>query len=94
MRYTTIWRNKFLTLDASSIEEMADILESASKELREMKEAGIILDPEGGTCDDYALLVTENKEVAEKFHLEEEECFDEDDDEFFEDDDDEELETV
>lgn len=35
-----------------------------------MKENGIILDPDGGTSDDYARLITTDKEVADKFEME------------------------
>jgi hypothetical protein len=38
--FTMIWRNKYLTADATSIEEMAAKLEAAAAELRAMAAAG------------------------------------------------------
>ena len=60
------WRNKFLTVDAKSVAEMADILRGAANYLREMADAGVVLDP-GGVVDDYANLTTADPEVAERF---------------------------
>lgn len=69
--YELCWRNKFLTLDAKSIDDMAGILEGAAKQLREMQAAGVTLDPESGVGDDYASLITSDPEVAKKFGMEE-----------------------
>lgn len=90
MRYTTTWRNKWLTADAKSIPEMADMLESASKLLREMHDAGIKLENDD-IQDDYAYLVTEDPDVAEKFdlHLDEYEEDEEEEDENSKDDEEE-----
>lgn len=72
--FRTTWRNKFLTVDAESIEDMIQGLQDAADTLRAMKDAGIVLDKDGnGVSDDYAQLVTTDPEVAEKFGLEEEE---------------------
>ena len=70
-RYYLIWRNKFLTVDAESIEDMIAGLEGAALQLREMQEAGVWLD--GGAEDDYAYLVTEDEDVAVEYGFEEEE---------------------
>lgn len=67
MRYETIWRNKFLTVKATSIQEMADMLEHASVLLRQMAADGIQL--EGGTADDYACLTTYDPRIAEKWGI-------------------------
>lgn len=69
MRYTTIWRNKFLTTDATSIQEMADTLSAASEELRKMQADGVQLDKDG-IRDDYAFLWTTDPEIAKKYGLE------------------------
>jgi hypothetical protein len=68
--YITIWRNKHLTMQAKTIEEMADGLRDSSASLREMADAGVKL--RDGQEDDYAILVTDDKEVAERFGLIEE----------------------
>lgn len=68
--YEMTWRNKFLTVDANNIDEMVDTLQSAADSLRAMANDGVKLDPEGGTADDYALLITEDAAVAEKYGFE------------------------
>jgi hypothetical protein len=78
-RYIRLWRNKFLTLDAESLDDMIAALDSAAAQLRQMQDDGVVLDPEGGTGDDYALLVTFDRAVAEKYDMHEEsEFFDND----------------
>lgn len=67
MRYETTWRNKFLTVDATSIEAMAAKLEAAAMTLRQMGKDGIVL--EGGQENDYATLVTYDPKVAEKWGI-------------------------
>lgn len=67
MRYETTWRNKFLTIKAKSIQEMADMLEHASVLLRQMAADGIQL--EGGAENDYACLTTYDPKIAEKWGI-------------------------
>ena len=64
--YELLWRNKFLTLEARTIEDMAQGLEQAAAELRRMQAAGVRLSP-NGIADDYALLRTDDAAVAEEF---------------------------
>lgn len=71
-RYVTIWRNKFLTLDAKSLPEMIALLKSATATLESMLADGIELDPAGGTADDYAYLVTSDPALAKKYGMEDE----------------------
>jgi len=71
-RFVRIWRNKFLALDAKSIEEMAATLRAAADELAQMIGDGVVLDPNGGTGDDYAYLITSNPEIARKYGFEDE----------------------
>jgi hypothetical protein len=79
-RYVRQWRNKFLTVEAKSLDEMITILESATDELRRMRADGVVLDPEGGAPDDYADLVTTDPDVAARYDMHDEsEFFDEDD---------------
>jgi hypothetical protein len=66
--YYLFWRNKFLTVEAQSIDDMIRGLEQAAAELREMRDAGVVL--EGGAEDDYARLVTSNPAIAEKYGFE------------------------
>jgi hypothetical protein len=80
-RYVLLWRNKFLTLEAKSLDEMIAALDHAVQELRKMKADGIILDPEGGTADDYAHLVSTDPEVARRYGMHEESEFFGDEDE-------------
>src|SRR5262249_38887841 len=60
LTYSLTWRNKYLTIDAETIEDMIQAYEEALQPLREMKAAGITLDQ--GAADDYALLVTDDPE--------------------------------
>jgi hypothetical protein len=71
-RFVTLWRNKWLTANAKNIDEMIALLSGAADELRAMKADGILLDPEEGTSDDYAYLVTDNPAVAAKYGMEDE----------------------
>lgn len=76
-RYETLWRNKWVTAEATTIGEMIAMLEGAAQTLREMEADGIMLDPDGGTGDDYATLYTDNEEVAKKHGLEKEDWYNE-----------------
>ena len=77
-RYSMVWRNKWITAEATSIEEMAASLSAAAEELRQMTEAGVVLELDGGAEEDDAMLVTEDPEVAARFGFEEDEAFAED----------------
>jgi hypothetical protein len=68
-RYVTTWRNKWLTAEAKSIEDMIGMLRSAADHLDQMREDGVVLDDDGGIGDDYAHLVTMDPKVAEKYGL-------------------------
>jgi hypothetical protein len=86
-RYEYLWRNKYLTAEAETLDEMINALQAAVDHLREMRSAGIILDEWSGMADDYAVLVTTDPAIAERFGFEpvtEED--DEEDDEEGEDD--------
>ncbi|AGP33581.1 hypothetical protein SCE1572_03140 [Sorangium cellulosum So0157-2] len=71
-RYVRIWRNKFLTMDATNLDDMIAALQGAVAELQAMRNDGVTLDPNGSTADDYAYLVTTNPEIARKYGMEEE----------------------
>jgi hypothetical protein len=67
--YELLWRNKWLTANCRSLEEMISTLRAAADELEVMKEKGVVLDPESGIGDDYATLVTTDPSVAQKFQM-------------------------
>jgi hypothetical protein len=73
-RYLRIWRNKWLTSEAGSVEQMITSLREAATELEAMRADGVVLEAGGGAADDYTYLVTDDPEVAAKhgFHPEEE----------------------
>jgi hypothetical protein len=74
-RYVTLWRNKWLTAEAKSLEDMIEGLQSAANTLRSMLADGVFLDAEGGTSDDYAYLVTTDPIVAKKYDMHDEKEF-------------------
>ena len=71
-RYVTHWRNKWVTAEAKSIQEMASLLRAAASELEQMAQQGVTLDDDGGTRNDSALLVTTDSKVAARFGFVEE----------------------
>ena len=74
-RYVMLWRNKWLTADAKSLEDMIKGLQSAADTLRSMLADGVTLDSEGGTSDDYACLVTTDPMIAKKYDMHDEKEF-------------------
>lgn len=79
-RYIMLWRNKWLTAEARSIDEMIRALRTAADELEAMRNDGVTLDLEaGGIADDYAHLTTSDPEVAKKYDMVEESEFWDDD---------------
>jgi hypothetical protein len=74
-RYLLLWRNKWLTARAQTIDDMIQALGNAAEELKAMRDDGVILDTEGGTADDYAHLVTTDRVIAEKYGMEDESEF-------------------
>ncbi|MGD0769374.1 MAG: hypothetical protein ABSB42_14420 [Tepidisphaeraceae bacterium] len=74
-KYVKLWRNKFLTTDATSLEQMIESLRDAVQTLDAMRADGVRLDPDGGTSDDCAHLVTSDPEIAKKYDMHEESEF-------------------
>jgi hypothetical protein len=70
--YSCWWRNKWLTADAQTIDDMINMLQAAAAALGEMRDAGVTLDPEGDAQNDYARLITSDPAVADKFGFEDE----------------------
>jgi len=79
-RYVMLWRNKWITAEAKSIEDMVEALRASTMLLQSMKADGVTLDVHGGTEDDYAYLVTTDPQIAKKYDMHPEEEFLEDDD--------------
>lgn len=76
MRYVTLWRNKWLTADAQTVEDMVRSLRAAAAKLEAMRQDGVTLALDlGGIGDDYAHLVTTDLEVAKKYDMVEESEF-------------------
>lgn len=71
-RYMVLWRNKFLTLEATTLGDMIAGLGAALATLEAMAADGVTLDPQGGTGDDYARLVTTDPDVARKYDMQDE----------------------
>jgi hypothetical protein len=74
-KYVLLWRNKFSTVDAKSLDDMIETLNGAADELRRMKADGVTIDPEGGTGDRYARLTTTDADVAKKYDMHDESEF-------------------
>ncbi len=72
-RYAMLWRNKWLTAEAKSIDDMILNLQKAAAELELMRSEGVILDRESGIEDDYADLITMDPGVARKYDMQPEE---------------------
>jgi len=64
--YITIWRNKWITSNAKSIDDFINIFEALTKKFREWKDWGIQLHDDGGVGDDYATFITDNMDIAVK----------------------------
>lgn len=71
-RYVLLWRNKWLTSDAKTLLEMTTRLREAADRLEAMLKDGVELDPDGGTGDDYAYLVTRDPDIARKYDMHDE----------------------
>jgi hypothetical protein len=81
-RYVTLWRNKWLTANAKSIDDMIAALHEAANRLEEMRKDGVTLEDDGGTEEDYVHLFTTDPEVAKKYDMiEESEFWGDDEDE-------------
>jgi hypothetical protein len=78
-RFVRLWRNKWLTAGAKSLDDMIATLQNAADTLRQMRDDGVTLEADGGTGDDYAELVTTDPEIAKKYDMHDEsEYIDED----------------
>ncbi len=77
-RYVTTWRNKWLTSEAKSMDDMIAKYRETMIYFEQMKQDGIVLEDNGSVGDDYAQLVTTDAKIAEKYgFIEESEYWDE-----------------
>jgi len=78
--FESLWRNKFLTSEATSIQGMSFMLREAANDLDVMASEGVVLDLEGSDMSgDYVRLITEASDVAVRFGFETVEIGDEED---------------
>jgi hypothetical protein len=91
IRYATLWRNKWLTSDAKTLDDMVTSLREAADYLKSLKEVGFLLDAQGGP-DDYMTIYTYDKVLADQFDIEEDEFWGEEEEEEFDEDEEDELE--
>jgi hypothetical protein len=78
--YEMIWRNKFITTNASSIDDMIKSYMQCLEELQEIKKDGIQgdFDNAGDNAgDDYIFFRTEDAKLAKKYNMNEAEDEDE-----------------
>lgn len=68
--FALTWRNKYLTCDATTIEEMIALLQQNVDNLKNMQAAGVTLDFNCDMGNDYARLITSNPQVAQQFGFE------------------------
>lgn len=73
--YMMLWRNKFLTVDANSFDDVIEKLGNAVDLLKRMQADGVEMDPNGGTRDDYIRLITTDPEIAKKYDMHHERDF-------------------
>lgn len=68
--YVYLHRNKFITLDAKTLDDFIATYEDLLLMFKAWKEAGVELDPESGVGDDYAQFFTTDPRVAKEFGFE------------------------
>ncbi|HDZ18412.1 hypothetical protein LCGC14_1279910 [marine sediment metagenome] len=64
--FMTIWRNKWLTSHATTIDDFINTFEALARKFKEWREWGIQLLDNGGAKDDYATFIINNMDVAIK----------------------------
>ena len=77
IRYVSVWRNKWITSQAGSIDDFIETFEGLARMFREWKEMGIKLNPESDIGGDYAEFYTDDMDMAIKaqftFYLDDDE---------------------
>ena len=64
--FQMLWRNKWLTSGAKSIDDFIYVFEEVAKQFRKWKELGVQLRADGGIADDYATFTIDGMEAAIK----------------------------
>jgi hypothetical protein len=67
--FETLWRNKWITANAKTIDDFITTFESLADMFKEWKEAGIKLETDSGIEDDYATFLTKDPVVASKYNF-------------------------
>jgi hypothetical protein len=62
----TIWRNKWITSGAKTIDDVIQTFEALARQFLRWKEWGIELHDDGSVEDDYAIFITNNMDIAIK----------------------------
>ena len=70
MVYSLVWMTKFLAAGSRTLHAVASRLEAAAARLREMRAAGVRLDPGGDTDHGFPVPTTDDPQVAERFGFE------------------------
>lgn len=74
-RFIKIWRNKSLISDAKNVQEMIQKLRESADQLEQLHKEGVILEFVDSAEGDYAILVTTDPIIAEKYGMVEESEF-------------------
>jgi hypothetical protein len=83
-RYVTTWRNKWVTAEAKTIEDVIASLRAAADHLDEMRRDGVTLEDRSSVGDDHAQLVTTDPNIAKKYDMVDEfEYWDQDEEDLF-----------
>ncbi len=69
IRYVSVWRNKWITSHASSIDDFIKTFEGLARMYMEWKEMGIKLNPDSDIGGDYAEFYTDDMDVAIRAHF-------------------------
>jgi hypothetical protein len=67
MSYELIWRNKYLTANATSLDEMIQALQDAAEQLTTLRAKGVTLSAESDMAGDFAYLVTDDPAIANEY---------------------------
>lgn len=70
-RYVRLWRSALSAGEGASSDELAAQQRAADELLQQMLDAGVRLEP-AERADDYAMLVTDDPDVAQRFDMQEE----------------------
>lgn len=71
-RFVLLWRNKWLTAEAKTLDDMIAALHQAAELIAEMKRDGVQLESQAGAADDYVYLTTTDPDIARKYGMTEE----------------------